>query len=64
MDTYWSSLPLRKVIEVYRSMSGSLMERYECGHGGYAPMNPYTGYRPAKRRRCWQCKPASKAGEG
>jgi hypothetical protein len=56
-DTYYTKLPLRAVVEVTTHKNGSPWENYECGHGWYAPTNPYTGRRPAKRRRCAFCGP-------
>lgn len=53
-DNFYARLPLRAVVEII-SRNGSPWEVFECGHGDYAPMNPYSGRRPAKRRRCSRC---------
>jgi hypothetical protein len=56
MDTYYTKLPLRKVVEI-RYEGGRPVEVYECGHAFFAPMNPYSGVKKAKRRRCAWCDP-------
>lgn len=55
MDTTYTKMPLRKVVEIVTHERGMPWEVYECGHGWYAPMNPYSGVRKAKRRRCHEC---------
>lgn len=55
MDTYYIQCPLRKVVEMITFRSGYPMEILECGHTNTPPMNPYSGPRTAKRRRCSAC---------
>jgi hypothetical protein len=52
---FYATLPFRKVVEVTTDRSGYPQEILECGHRNTPPMNPYTGMRPAKRRRCSTC---------
>jgi hypothetical protein len=54
MDTYYTKLPLRAVVEI-TTKNNSPWEVYECGHGYYAPMNPHSGIKTARRRRCHKC---------
>ena len=54
MDTTYTRMPLRRVVEI-KTERGTPWEVYECGHGYYAPMNPYSGIRRAARRRCHKC---------
>jgi hypothetical protein len=54
-DNYYLSLPLRRVVEVIEQDGVPPREVYECGHSYWAPMNPYSGIKKAKRRRCAWC---------
>lgn len=57
MDTTYTKMPLRSVVEIVTHENGRPWEVLECGHGWYAPMNPYSGVRKARRRRCHKCAP-------
>jgi hypothetical protein len=61
MDTYYTKFPLRVVVEII-TKNNAPWEVYECGHGYWAPMNPYSGVKKAKRRRCHKCAPPEAGG--